>query len=360
MASGQRTSSCRLVHRFGRSHRSLAGTLQRLARCSRLPLHDGVDLCDGILLANGCDVEINHRGRQVSVAQVLLDQLDTDTAFEKMGCVAVPKRMRADPAVVPVKLFKNRFDRSLDGRLAHGFVGGRSLRVVLAFGWENPCLIAMSLVVFSEDEQSGFGQWYQTIFGTLATMDVNHHSIGLDILNLEIESFLQPESQRVDDGEEAQHGGFFDQLEERMNFTDGDDDRDFELASRSYELESGPISRARKGEELLKGLLSDVDSASRPVPIIFNEEEIISQVVFGSGIRISFKEFSELANITDIGFLRPLDSAVKLKILLEANEDGGQRFFVDRHRETPCRNATDRRRFEVNVGRSAGSSRNSD
>lgn len=102
----------------------------------------------------------------------------------------------------------------------------------------------MRFVILSEDEQSGFGQWYQTIFSTLTTMDVNHHSIGLDILSLEIESFLEPESQSVDNREEAQHRGLFDQLEKRVNISDRDDDRDFEFATRSDELESGPISWA--------------------------------------------------------------------------------------------------------------------
>jgi len=49
-------------------------------------------------------MEIDHRGRQVSMAQVLLNQLDTDTAFEQVRCVAVPKRMRTDATVVPVEL----------------------------------------------------------------------------------------------------------------------------------------------------------------------------------------------------------------------------------------------------------------
>ncbi len=114
-----------------------------------------------------------------------------------------------------------------------------------------------------------------------------------------------------------------------------DDDGNFELASRSDELQSGPISLASQGEEFLESLQSDVDSACRPVPIIFNEGQIVSQMVLGGGIGIAFKEFGELAHITNVGLLRPLASAVKLKIWLEANEDGRQSIFVDGHRETP-------------------------
>ena len=52
--------------------------------------------------------------------------------------------------------------------------------------------------------------------------------------------------------------------------------------------------------------------------VVLDEEEIVSQVVFGSGIGIALEEFCELANIADIGLLRALASAVKL----EAKEDG--------------------------------------
>ena len=42
-----------------------------------------------------------------------------------------------------------------------------------------------------------------------ATHNCNH-SLGVDIGHLEIKGFLEPETQGVDDGEEAQHGWLFD------------------------------------------------------------------------------------------------------------------------------------------------------
>ena len=45
-------------------------------------------------------------------------------------------------------------------------------------------------------------------------------SLGVDIFNMEIESFLESESQGVDDREEAEHRRLFDQLEKRVNFAD--------------------------------------------------------------------------------------------------------------------------------------------
>lgn len=64
----------------------------------------------------------------------------------------------------------------------------------------------MGFVVLSKDVQSRFRQRQQTILVARASVDVN--------------------------------------------FADRDHDGDFELASRSDELQSGPISRASEGEEL--------------------------------------------------------------------------------------------------------------
>ncbi len=38
-----------------------------------------------------------------------------------------------------------------------------------------------------ENEQGGFGQRNHSIFGSLTTVDVGHHSLGVDIGDLEIE-----------------------------------------------------------------------------------------------------------------------------------------------------------------------------
>ena len=105
------------------------------------------------------------------------------------------------------------------------------MRVVLALGRENPFLVTMGFVILSEREQCGLGQRDHSIFGALTTVYVNHHSLGVDIGNLEIESFLEPEPQGVHDREEAQHGWLFDELKKRVNFADRNHGRQFEFTT---------------------------------------------------------------------------------------------------------------------------------
>jgi hypothetical protein len=103
-----------------------------------------------------------------------------------------------------------------------------------------------------------------------------------------MESFLEPESQGVDDSKEAEHGGLLEESQECVHFPDRDDNRDFEFAFGSNELEGVPFLWASEGKELLKSLLSDVNGACGPVAIILNEEKVVSEIVFGRGIGIAF------------------------------------------------------------------------
>ena len=77
---------------------------QRFCRRSRFSLHDQVDHNDGRFLANGCDVEVDHRRVQVRMSQVLLNESQIDSSFEQVGGVAVTQRMCRDATVFPTQL----------------------------------------------------------------------------------------------------------------------------------------------------------------------------------------------------------------------------------------------------------------
>ncbi len=70
-----------------------------------------------------------------------------------------------------------------------------------------------------------------------------------------------------------------------MNFADRKHDRQFEFATDSQEFEGSPVFRAGDFEEFFDTLLSDVDGARGPVQVILDKQQVISQIVFGGGIR---------------------------------------------------------------------------
>lgn len=84
-----------------------------------------------------------------------------------MGRIAVTKRMGTDATVLPIQLCESGSDDTLNRRSAHRLIGSRGLRVVFAFGWEYPILVAMGFVVLSESKKGRLGQREHSILSAL-------------------------------------------------------------------------------------------------------------------------------------------------------------------------------------------------
>jgi len=110
-------------------------------------------------------------------------------------------------------------------------------------------------------------------------MDMNKHPFGVDIGNLEMECFLESESERIDGGEEAQHGGLFDEFQKDLNFVDSENGRQLEFLLDLEFFESWPIARAGFRKEEFQGAVSDVDGAVAPLSLVLDVEEVIPQVI---------------------------------------------------------------------------------
>ena len=102
-----------------------------------------------------------------------------------------------------------------------------------------------------EDLKSSEGQRDVPVLVSLSTMDVNEHSIGIDVRNLEVGTFLEPEPEGVHDGETGFMMGELDQVQDFSNFVDTEDHGEGFLLFGSDELESGPFSLEGVGEEEL-------------------------------------------------------------------------------------------------------------
>src|SRR5271165_4127947 len=145
--------------------------------------HQLVDHGDRLLLADGGEMEVDHRRWQRAVAQVLLDQPQVDASLQKMGGVAVPQRVDRQ-RLAPAQLLHHPLHRMLYTVLRHGAVGGHSLAWVAADVREQPNRVAVSHPVFAEQGQSAGRQWHEAILGALATMDVHQHPCTVNVADL--------------------------------------------------------------------------------------------------------------------------------------------------------------------------------
>ena len=93
------------------------------------------------------------------------------------------------------------------------------------------------------------------------------------------------------------------------------------------------------------------DASRSTLALVFDIEEVISQIIFGSGIRFAFKEFGKLSEHTDVGFLSSLAFSAKLQVLLHSQCDGGESIWiiVFGHGRLLLETASEQRRLEIDV-----------
>ena len=136
--------------------------------------------------------------------------------------------------------------------------------MVFTFGRKDPSPVSMCRVVQPQSDEGRHWEWNKPISRPLAAMDMNKHPFGVDIGNLEMECFLESESERIDGGKEAQHGGLFDEFQKDLNFADSENGRQLEFRLDLELFKSRPIARTGFGEEEFQGAVSDVDGAVAP------------------------------------------------------------------------------------------------
>ncbi len=83
--------------------------------------------------------------------------------------------------------------------------------------------MAVSDPVLSQQMECTCGQWDIPILNALAPMDVNHSSIRVDVPHMQVASFIESDSQRVDRPKEDFHTVGGTGINDPMGLLDGDD-----------------------------------------------------------------------------------------------------------------------------------------
>ena len=115
-----------------------------------------------------------------------------------MGGHAVPQRVRRN-GLGEFEFLRNTFDAALNGAGTHRRRRHRGRLAVAPVGRKEQTRVAVLFPVVSAvrcNVLSGSGN--VTIFGAFAAMDVDRHSLGVDVADLQVESFFKPQPQRVE------------------------------------------------------------------------------------------------------------------------------------------------------------------
>ena len=212
----------------------------------------------GLFLAQRRQMEIDHRGLQRAVTQVLLDQPEVDSGLEQVGGIAVPERVDRDRPCGSPSSWTTR--RIAAWTLSASWVGRRSpsAGTVAARGRKEPARVAMRGPVLAEHRQGAPGQRHVAVLGPLAAMHVHEHPLAVDVADLQVQPFLESQAERVDRPEVGPVVGRADGVDESSHLVDREHVGERLRPGDAEPLERRPVAGRGVGVEELDAAVGDL------------------------------------------------------------------------------------------------------
>lgn len=276
-------------------------------------LHYLIDQLTGILLPFLGKVEIDHGGLELGMAHVSLDDPQVDSGFEKMSGIGVAEGMNGDPLFLDSCSNLGPTEGALDTALGHGRRSVLCSITVSAKGGEEEARVAVGHPIAAEQMEGGWGQRDIAILGTLSTVDMDHHTGGIDIGDFEVETFVEPQAAGVDGGKIGVILEGFDLGKNASDFFTAENGRKASFGLGSEDSQDVPVSLEDVFEEEAYAAIADAHGIGRPVINVLPVEEIVLEFLLGDQIGGFSVELAEHADGARVGLLSPFPLAVELK-----------------------------------------------
>jgi len=130
------------------------------------------------------------------MSEGFLNFLQINTCFKHMGCKAVAQRMAGD-FLFDVKLFDHLRHCRLDTASCNRRIGPIGMFVPVLTAWEDENLMMVGQPEPPEGVQGRIRQGNQPVFIALSIADDYPLIVGIDVSNLEVDTFTKPESHGV-------------------------------------------------------------------------------------------------------------------------------------------------------------------
>lgn len=179
-------------------------------------------------LGQARQVRVNGGGYRTLVAEIDLDLAEVLALLEQMRGIGVAQG-------VDVGLFGDATGRegkpegSLQGGAAHWFGGSARAQATVPLGGKEQERMAVRFPLLAQEQERAPGQRDVAILIALAGADVQEHALGIDIADLEPESFTQAQSAGVNGDETDPMIQGRNRRQHPAHFGGGKYDREFKL-----------------------------------------------------------------------------------------------------------------------------------
>jgi hypothetical protein len=178
---------------------------------------------------------------------------------------------------------------------------------------EEEARMAVGEPMAAEQMEGGLGERHIAILGTLSTVDMDHHTVAINIGDFEVETFVKSEAAGVDGGKIDIIVEGFDLVQNTSDFFTAENRGESSFGLGSEDTEDMPVSLEDVLVEEANPAIADPHGIGGPVIDVLSVEEIVLKFLLGDQIGGFAVELAEHANGACVGLLSPFSLAVELK-----------------------------------------------
>ena len=247
------------------------------------------------------------------MAHVTLDDPQVDPGFEKMSGIRMTQGMNGDRLLVNCGGNLGPPEGALDTAFSHGQLSVFCSIAATAKSREEEAGVTVGEPIAAEEVEGGWGERDVAVLGALSTMDMDHHTGGVDIGDFEMEAFVESEAAGIDGGEIGVILKGMDLGKNASDFIHAENGGEASFGLGTEDTENVPVSLEDVFEEEANAAIANAHGIGGPVIDVFPLEEIVLEFLLGDQIGGFTIELAEHADGAGIGLLSPLSFAVELK-----------------------------------------------
>ena len=224
---------------------------------------------DGVCLPRLCQVQREHGGFEVCMAQVPLHGAEVDPRFKQLRGRGMPEGMGADVSLADTGALCGCAKSALDAAAGHRGGGAGPVFVIAAGSGKEPGGVAVRFPGGASQVEGVIGQGDGAVLRALATVHMPHVARAVDVTPLKGERFVEAQSTAGEGGEvgarvQGRHG-----LEEALALWAAEHGREALCGLSSHELPGFPVASQALLVEETESAITDAPGAWRETSDVF-------------------------------------------------------------------------------------------
>ena len=270
----------------------------------------------------GGEVGVAGCGLGRRMPQIRLNDAQTHSGFQQVGDVGMAQAVDRD-AFGDARLLLGEATGFLERTDRNRRRGWLTLRPAGPAGRKQPDRMAMREPIVAQEFQRALWEGHIPVFVPLAAADMHEHPAAVDVRDLKLGAFGQPETTRVDRGQAQARVRQAHGLEQALHLVVGQHIGQGLRFRGANHVQDAPVPAQRlrvKGLDSAQGLFH---GRKRPVSGVLHVQKILPDLLVRELIRRSVKMFGQHPHGADVGLLCSVGLPLQLQVFEKTLSESG-------------------------------------